>query len=271
MTFCHAGLHALRCRVLAVFVSLVVLSFPVFGADEIFETLTVGKDTFTNATVLTKTRHDVFISHSKGMASFKVKELDAAVQLRLGYEITQPKQKKTDAIKQGISDLGRYEADPRVQAVEAQVMARFVELVDTLDPRVFHVFIGAIILSYLSFSSLCRSICVKAAVPPKELLPLVWLPLLKQLPLLKAAGMSPWWALTNLVPGLVLVTYIVWGFKISRARGKNPAVGVLFLLPVFNLLAFLYLALSGGGSAAESASGNRNVISLAASPKREAA
>ncbi len=271
MTFCHAALRTLRCRALAVLVSLAVLSLPVLGADETFETLTVGNDTFTNVTVLNKTRQDVFISHSKGMASLKVKELDAAAQLRLGYEIAQPKQKKTDLIKQGISDLSRYEADPRVQAVEAQAMSRFVELVDTLDPRVFYVFIGAIILSYLSFSSLCRAICVKSAVPPKDLLPLIWLPLLKQLPLLQAAGMSPWWALTNLVPGLVLVTYIVWGFKISRARGKNPAVGVLFLLPVFNLFAFLYLALSGGGSAPENASVNRNVISLASSPKREAA
>ena len=81
--------------------------------------------------------------------------------------------------------------------------------------------------------------------------------------------MSPAWMLTNLVPGLFLVTYIVWSFKITKARGKNVAVAVFLLLPVTNLFAFLYLAMSGDTTDGEPK--KRNVISLPSSARREAA
>lgn len=258
------------------------LSAAVFGAaptpsdapskTEKFDTLTIGKTTFTNVTVLNKTRSDVFISHSAGMASLKVKELDTDVQLKLGYQVAPPRPKPGEALKKlmDASKLEQLEADPRAQQAAELVAERFQLALDLYGDRLIYGFVAAIILCYLSFSSLCRSICVKVAAPPKNLLPLVWLPLLKQIPMLQAAGMSPLWFLTNFVPGLFLITYIVWGFKISQARGKNPAVGVLFLLPVLNMFAVLYLAASSG-VAGSSSSGNRNVIALQSSPKREAA
>lgn len=238
--------------------------------DEKFPTLTIGTNTFTNVTVLTKTRTDVFISHSSGMASLKVKEIDTAAQLKLGYQVAAPRPKPSEAFKKLTALTQEAEADPRVQAAEELAAERFLIAIEQYGNQLIYGLVAALILSYLSFSSMCRSICVKVAAVPKDLLPLVWLPLLKQLPLLKAAGMSPWWFLTNLVPGAILITYIVWGFKISRARGKNPAVGVLFLLPVFNIFAFLYLTASRGVSGSGS-SGGRNVIALQSSPKREAA
>ena len=222
-----------------------VSALPAFAADETFATLTVGRESFTNVTVLTKTRNDVFITHSRGMASLKVRELDTPTQMKLGYLVESPKSPKAETFKNKVAEIGRMESDPRVQAAEAELAARFAQAVDQFDPRIFYGLIAAIILSYLSFSSLCRSICMKAAIPPRQLIPLIWLPLLKQIPMLKAAGMSPAWILTNLVPGLVLVTYVVWSFKITKARGKNAAVAVFLLLPVTNLFAFLYLAMSG--------------------------
>jgi hypothetical protein len=239
------------------------------GVDEKFDFLTIGTNSFTNVTVLNKTRTDVFISHSKGMVSLKVKDLDTPAQLKLGYQIEQPKPTKTEAIKQTMAGITEMKEDPRVQAAEAEVFTRFAEALEQFDPRIFYGFIAAIILSYLSFSSLCRSICLKVATPPKDLIPLVWLPLLKQLPMLKAAGMSPAWMLTNLVPGLFLITYVVWSFKITQARGKHVAAAVFLLLPVTNLFAFLYLAMSGG--AAEPAGDRRNIISLHSPQRREAA
>ncbi|MBK7997494.1 MAG: hypothetical protein IPK15_01860 [Verrucomicrobia bacterium] len=255
-----------------ILLSIFLLGLVATGApvvDEKFDTLTIGKDTFTNVTVLNKTRTDVFISHSKGMASLKVKDLDTPAQLKLGYQIEQPKQTKTEAIKQTMAGITEMKEDPRVQAAEAEVFARFSEALEQFDPRIFYGFIAAIILAYLSFSSLCRSICLKVANPPKDLIPLVWLPLLKQLPMLKAAGMSPAWMLTNLVPGLFLVTYVVWSFKITQARGKHVATAVFLLLPVTNLFAFLYLSMSGG--AAEPVGDRRNIISLHTPQRREAA
>lgn len=240
--------------------------------DEKFDRLTIGSETFTNATVLNKTRTDVFISHAGGMASLKVRDLDVPAQLKLGYQIEPPKTAKTEIIKQKVAGIADFESNPQVQAAEVEAVSRLsepLEQLEQLDPRIFYGFIAAIILSYLSFSAMCRSICMKAAIPPKDLIPLVWVPLLKQLPLLKAAGMSPWWILTNFVPGLFVITYGVWSFKITKSRGKGVATAVFLLLPVVNVLAFLYLAFSSGAGEAEA--DNRKIISFQSSPRQNAA
>lgn len=265
---CSERIGTKRIRIAVAILLAWMAALPAIAADETFSTLTVGGETFTNVTVLTKTRNDVFISHGSGMASLKVKKLDTLTQIKLGYLVEPPKSIKSETFKK-VTDISRIEADPRVRAAEAEVMARFAQAVEQFDPRIFYGLIAAIILSYLSFSSLCRSICMKVAGPPKELIPLIWFPLLKQIPLLKAAGMSLAWMLTNLVPGLFLVTFIVWSFKITKARGKNVAVAVFLLLPVTNLFAFLYLAMSGDSTTEEPR--KRNVISLQAPPRREAA
>lgn len=267
--FCSGRIGEMNIRIALALLLMSTAALPALAADETFSTLTVGRESFTNVTVLTKTRNDVFISHSRGMASLKVRELDTQTQIRLGYLVEPPKPTQTASIKSKVADISRIEADPRVQAAEAEVMARFAQAVEQFDPRIFYGLIAAIILSYLSFSSLCRSICMKVPIPPRQVIPLIWMPLLKQIPLLKAAGMSPAWILTNLVPGLFLVTYIVWSFKITRARGKNVAVAVFLLLPVTNLFAFLYLSMSGETTGEEPR--KRNVISLPSSPRREAA
>jgi hypothetical protein len=44
------------------------------------------------------------------------------------------------------------------------------------------------------------------------------------------------------------VPLVLWPLKIAKARGKSVWVGVLLLLPVTNLFAFLYLAFSDGVS-----------------------
>ena len=99
---------------------------------------------------------------------------------------------------------------------------------------------------------------------------LIWFPLLQQIPLLKAAGMSPLWILTNFVPPLVLITYIIWCFKIVQARGKHVIFAVMLLLPMANFLSFLYLAFSESNNDSDSGPG-RGVISLQSSPRRDAA
>lgn len=255
-------------RLYLIITLMCALGFSAFAADESFETLAVGKDSFTNVTVLNKNRSDVFISHSRGMANLKVKDLDLATQLKLGYQIEMPRPKKTEALMKAVN-MDRLESDPRVQEAEALVTAKFAEAIDQLDPRIFYGFIAALIFSYLSFCSLCRSICMKSANAPAQVIPLIWLPLLKQIPLLKAAGMSPWWILTNIIPVLPLVPYIIWSIKITQTRGKHIAFGIMLLLPVTNIFAFLYLAMSGDGK--EEGSDRRNVITLDAGPRREAA
>jgi uncharacterized membrane protein YhaH (DUF805 family) len=66
--------------------------------------------------------------------------------------------------------------------------------------------------------------------------------------MLRAAGMSRWWFVAYFVPLFNLMPAILWGFKIAKARGKSLWIGVLLLLPVTNLFAFLYLAFSDSAS-----------------------
>ena len=73
---------------------------------------------------------------------------------------------------------------------------------------------------------------------------MVWLPVLQIFPCLKAARMSGWWFLALFIPVLNLVASIMWCVKIAQARGKSVLVGILLLLPVLNIFAFLYLAFS---------------------------
>jgi hypothetical protein len=50
--------------------------------------------------------------------------------------------------------------------------------------------------------------------------------------------------------------------KIAKARGKSAWVGVLLLLPVVNVFAFLYLAFSNGASGADDEGSEPKVMSL---------
>jgi hypothetical protein len=128
------------------------------------------------------------------------------------------------------------------RAVQAQ------EWVRSLPQSTIYCAWALMVLLYLSFCHCCRLICKRAGKPAG---PLVWLPVLKIFPLLRAAGMSAWWFLSFFaLVGFVIVP-VIWPFKIAKACGKGPAVGLFMLLPVLNILAFLYLAFSGGGARKE--------------------
>jgi len=241
------------------------------AADETFETLTVGQQTYKKVTVLNKTRTDVFISHSKGMVSFKVKELDVATQLKLGYQVEPPKPNKIKEMEKVFQapDLNNLEADPRMKQLDAETAAKITQFIKQLDVTAIYSILAIWFLLYMLFCFLCRCICLRVAAPPTGLVPLVWFPLIKQIPLLKAAGMSPWWILTSFIPFVSLITYIIWSFKIVQARGKHVILTVMLLLPITNILAFFYLALSRGCGDDEPS--NPHVITLQSGSRKEAA
>jgi hypothetical protein len=105
--------------------------------------------------------------------------------------------------------------------------------------------LGIALLLYLFHCYCCMLICRKTGNPPGIL---VWLPVLQVFPLLRAAGMSGWWFLGFCVPILNIVGQVLWCLKIAKARGKSVWAGVLLLLPVISLFAFLYLAFSNGAA-----------------------
>jgi hypothetical protein len=148
--------------------------------------------------------------------------------------------------------------------MEEKWVAEASEYLERFDDSVAYSIVAMIVLTYLLFSYLCRCICVKTSNPPS---PLIWVPYLKQIPMFKAAGMSPWWALTMFIPPVYLVACILWCFKIVRARGKKVIYAVMLLLPVTNIVAFFYLALSGDGSEKDDSNGVINLSDSNNSPR----
>src|SRR4029453_14692804 len=58
--------------------------------------------------------------------------------------------------------------------------------------------------------------------------------------------MSGWNFLLIWLPVVGAIVSIVWCFKICVARQKSGGLGLFFLLPITNILMFLYLAFSKG-------------------------
>jgi len=209
---------------------------------EIIESLTVGAITYTNVQLINRTKSDVFIKHAGGVLNVKIKDLDKSAQLQLGYHLAEiPTTTSSNAVPvtRSRNPLPEFKIDPRWEELQEQIVWESQEFISTLPPKTLYAAGGGVFLLYLFFCSCCRQICRKTG---QTSLALVWLPLFKQLPLLRAAGMSPWWLITNFLPPVFGITFIVWAFKISKARGKSPLTGVMLLLPVLNIFAFLYLA-----------------------------
>ena len=207
-------------------------------ADDFFESLTVGIETYSNVTVTTKTRTDVFISHARGIANLKVRDLDEAAQLKLGYELPKP----VEPLKKRLALPKSLSLDPvQMREMEEKLTGEARERLKTVGPAMIAAVAGVLLALHLLFCYLCRLVCIKANSPPGVL---IWIPIAQLLPLLRAAGMSPVWMVAMFLPLLNLVGAIVWAHNISKARGKGVWTTVGLCLPVFNIVAFLYLALS---------------------------
>ncbi|MBL7197000.1 MAG: hypothetical protein ISS47_02760 [Candidatus Omnitrophica bacterium] len=81
---------------------------------------------------------------------------------------------------------------------------------------------------------------------------LAWIPIANIYLECKIAGKPGWWVLLRLLPGLIpiigsiviiIVTIIVW-MGISEARNKPAWLGILTIIPLFNLFLLGYLAFS---------------------------
>ena len=231
--------------------------------EESYAILTVGELAYSNVVVKSKTKTDLFISHTNGFVNVKVRDLDRSTQLQLGYQV--------EAEPSTNSALSNFTPEKIAEELQQQIpleardkwehaLWESKEMMAQLPPWFPFAILGGFALLYLLFCNGCRQICRKAGKPANAL---VWLPLLKQIPLLRASGLSGWWVLANLLPPVWLVLFVVWAFKITKSRDKGPVVGFLLLLPVFQIFAFLYLAWSAGqgDSTAEQRDG-RKVISL---------
>lgn len=220
------------------------IAFTPDAGDMRFDTITAEGETYSNVVVFSKSATHVSISHSRGMANIKAKSLDTATQRRLGFLPAEDPAATTP-----LPVLGGRIDDPRFRELQERYQKNFDDFVGQLNPATLYQILALLAILYLFFCYCCWQICRKTSNRAGLL---VWLPGFQMIPLLRAAGMSPWLFLALFVPVVGMIVWIVWCFRICRVRQKSALVGVLMLLPVTNVLAFVYLALSGYGPEADS-------------------
>jgi hypothetical protein len=240
------------CRRMAWVGLLVGLATSAGGAtvmEKKFPLLQIGTQFFTNATVTTHTSNYVFIIHSGGMANIKVANLDDEAREKLGYVTAAQRAHAAttnSVLARARTKVASLQADElrNLKQSWTAYLPKTIPSPRSLPLNILLVCGAVLLLGHLFFSFCCKCICEKAGIDSG---PAIWLPILQIVPMLRAAGMAPVWFLAFIIPGLNLIAQIVWSFKIVQARGKSPVVAVGLILPLTNVLSFLYLAFSGGG------------------------
>lgn len=231
-------------------------------------------DLYQNVTVTGHNETDLYITHSRGMANVKIKDLDPETLWRVGLgekplepgspeavaaaeAATRSDGKMPAALAKVLESAAAPIREAELQQQVASMTGMQPISIDQVDPK--HLMIlGGILLAF----HLCFSFCLKLIVQKTGTEPgfMVWLPLFQVFPMLRAAGMSGWWVLALLIPFVNIIAQIVWCVKIVQARGKSVWVTLLLILPVTNLFAFLYLAFSSAGESESNDSGSGRII-----------
>jgi hypothetical protein len=216
------------------------------ASEESFDVLKLGTHTYKNVTVTTKQKDYIFIMHSEGMSNIKVSELTPDLREMLGYNaaaLAAENERKAKSVPAWARQAMAKVDLPQLKLLGASIMHPGGEMNfrSFLHSSLFLPVLVIISLSYLLFCYCCQLICRKTDNDPGMA---IWLPVLQIFPLLKAANMRAGWFFVFLIPVLNVVALITWSVNISQARGKSGWVALWLLLPLTNLLAFLYLAFS---------------------------
>ena len=239
MTGAHARLGWQR---LTALLTLLLVLAPCARADEKFDTLDIGGVTYSNVTVINKNSTHVFITHSKGFASFRAKDLAPELQNEFGFEPPEPPKSETG------NPLAQLANDPKLAEMQAQWQKQANMVIASLDSKTLAGIGVGIVVAYLMFCYCCLLICRKAGYEPGVW---VWIPIAQMYSMLRAAQMSGWNFVLIWIPIVGAIVSIVWCFKICIARKKSAWLGLLFLFPIINLVLFLYLALADGQESEE--------------------
>ena len=216
------------------------------------DSISAEGEVYSNVVIFSKSPTHISISYAGGMASLKAKSLDKATQRKLGY--LAPEESKTS-----LPPIAAAATDPRVRELQERYQRNVEEFIQQLDKKTMYQILTLIGILYLFFCYCCWQICRKTSNRAGLL---VWIPGFQMVPLLRAAGMSPWLFLTLFIPVVSPIVMIVWCFRICRVRQKSALVAIFLLLPVTSVLAFVYLALSGYGPEEEEERGGGGKIKL---------
>ena len=211
-----------------------------------FDVLKTKTATYKNVTVTQVTKKWIFILHENGVCNIKPEDLTPETRTALGYDKILTADNEKSSARSGhaiafpnFSAVGKFAADLSKNG-PGKLKATLDEMAANNRTALYLMF-AILGITHLFVSMLFWMICRKTHNSPG---PLVWVPVLQLIPLLRAANMSRAWFFVYFVPVLNIIAQIVWSVKICKTRGKSPFVAFLLILPVTSLFAFLYLAFS---------------------------
>lgn len=222
------------------------------SVEQTFPLLKTRTGVYTNVTVTKMTRDWIFILHATGVCNVKAEDLPPDVRLKLGYDKPappeDPKAKAAAAAKASpfkpfanfkMFDVKKFAAD--WQHKGPQELKSKLDEMRAGNPTALYLILGIIAALHIFVSTCFWMICRKTHNSPG---PLVWVPILQLIPLLRAANMPRIWFFGYFIPVINIIAQIVWSVKICKSRGKSPFVAFLLILPPTTPFAFLYLAFS---------------------------
>ena len=229
-------------------VGLVVLTCLVGSSkaetEHTFPVLTTRTASYTNAVVTSKTKNYIFVLHSSGMVNIKIDELTPELREELGYSVPKPKEQANVVLAKSVKGMIPTDLNDKMKPLEESLRTNVLIAEQNLraNPKLIYVALGVVGFCYLFYCYCCHLICIKCKEPGGLL---VWIPGFQMIPMFWAAGMSGWWFLISWIPFVP----ILWAINIAKARGKTGWTAFFLILPPTSLLAFLYLAFSGGPEA----------------------
>jgi hypothetical protein len=216
--------------------------------EQTFPVLETKTGAYTNVTVTKKTRDWIFILHSKGVCNVKASDLSAEARIMLGYDTLLKKGEvaKESSSSQPLAQLTHLKFSQVKEFATGwrQHGKEGVAEVKTFiaaNPMAICIILGIFGVVYIFLATCFWLICRKTHIAPG---PLVWVPILQLIPLLRAANIPRVWFFVYIIPLINFIPLIVLSIKIVKSRGKSPWVAFLLILPPTSLFAFLYLAFS---------------------------
>jgi len=225
--------------------------------EQTFPVLQTKTGAYTNVTVTKKTKEWIFIIHSAGVCNLKVSDLPTDARVTLGYEA--PPKSSAAGNEGGVTTAETSAAEStsksKLPHIDLAGMKQFaaewrqhrkekeseIKAFVAANAVIVCVILGGVLLLHILVSSLFWMICRKTHNSPG---PLVWVPILQLIPLLRAANMPRAWFFAFFVPIINVIPAVVFCFKIVKSRGKSFWISILLLLPVTSWIAMLYLAFS---------------------------
>ena len=224
--------------------------------EQTFPVLQTKTGAYTNVTVTKKTKEWIFIIHSAGVCNVKASDLPTDARIALGYEeapkvapensgggVTTAETSAAEASTAklphiNLARMKQFAADWRLHRKEKE--GEIKAFLTTHGTAVCE-FLGTVLVLHILYSAIFWMICRKTHNSPG---PLVWVPILQLIPLLRAANMPRVWFFAFFVPVINIIALIVFSVKIVKSRGKGLWVSILLMLPPTSGLAMLYLAFS---------------------------